>query len=54
MTPDTLGEIYAYLPTWTEVGVTAGIFGVGGLVFTFLVKASLPILLRPAGPKSAA
>ncbi len=45
MTPDTLGEIYPYMPTWTEVGVTAGIFGVGGLVFTFLVKAAIPIVI---------
>lgn len=45
MTPDTLGEIYPYMPTWTEVGVTAGIFGLGGLVFTFLVKAATPIVI---------
>jgi Ni/Fe-hydrogenase subunit HybB-like protein len=51
MTPDTLGEIYEYQPTLTEIGVTIGVFGVGGLVFTFLVKAAIPILLgtRKAG-----
>jgi len=53
MTPDTLGEIYEYWPTWTELGVTLGVFGLGGLVFTFLVKATIPILLgehgHPAG-----
>ena len=46
MTPDTLGEIYEYKPTLTEVAVTAGIFGLGGLVFTLLVKSAMPILLR--------
>ncbi len=45
LTPDTLGEIYEYTPTLTELGVTAGIFGLGGLVFTFLVRAAIPILL---------
>ena len=45
MVPDTLGEIYSYTPTITEVGVTAGVFGIGALVFTFLVKAAIPILL---------
>lgn len=46
MTPDTLGEIYEYKPTLTEVGVTTGIFGLGGLIFTVLVKSAMPILLR--------
>ncbi len=44
LTPDALGEIYEYVPTITELGVTAGIFGLGGLIFTFGVKASLPLL----------
>jgi Ni/Fe-hydrogenase subunit HybB-like protein len=44
MTPDTLGEIYEYTPTLTEWSVAAGIFGVGFLVFTVLVKIAVPIL----------
>jgi molybdopterin-containing oxidoreductase family membrane subunit len=44
MTPDTLGEIYEYRPTATEWGVAAGVFGVGFLVFTVLVKVAVPIM----------
>ena len=53
MTPDTLGEIYEYTPTLTEVGVTTGIFGLGGLVFTLLVKSAMPILLRAQEQQAA-
>lgn len=45
MTPDTLGEIYEYTPTATEVQVACGVFGIGFLVYTLLVKVSIPILL---------
>jgi molybdopterin-containing oxidoreductase family membrane subunit len=45
MTPDTLGEIYEYRPTAMEWGVAVGIFGVGSLVFTLLVKVAVPILV---------
>ncbi len=44
MTPDTLGEIYEYKPTLVEWGVTVGIYGIGFLVFTFLVKLAVPIM----------
>ncbi len=44
MTPDTLGEIYEYTPTANEWAVAAGIFGIGFLVFTVLVKVAVPIL----------
>ncbi len=44
MTPDTLGEIYEYTPTVNEWAVAAGIFGIGFLVFTVLVKVAVPIL----------
>jgi molybdopterin-containing oxidoreductase family membrane subunit len=43
-TPDTLGEIYPYTPSTTELGVALGIFGVGALVFLLLVKIAVPIL----------
>ncbi len=45
MTPDTLGEIYEYTPTLTEWSIALGIFGVGFLVLTILVKISVPILV---------
>jgi molybdopterin-containing oxidoreductase family membrane subunit len=44
MTPDTLGEIYEYTPTATEWMVAAGVFGIGFLVYTLLVKIAVPIL----------
>jgi molybdopterin-containing oxidoreductase family membrane subunit len=44
MTPDTLGEIYEYRPTLTEWSIAAGVFGVGFLVFTVLVKVAVPIM----------
>jgi Ni/Fe-hydrogenase subunit HybB-like protein len=44
MTPDTLGEIYEYAPTATEWSIAAGVFGVGFLVFTLLVKIAVPIM----------
>jgi molybdopterin-containing oxidoreductase family membrane subunit len=44
MTPDTLGEIYEYTPTMTEWMVAAGVFGIGFLIYTLLVKIAVPIL----------
>ncbi len=45
MTPDTLGQIYEYKPTPMEWGIAAGVFGIGFLVFTVLVKIAVPILV---------
>ena len=45
LTPDVLGEIYLYRPSLTEVQVGAGIFGVGFLVFTLMLKVAIPIAL---------
>ena len=45
LTPDTLGEIYEYYPTLTEVRVAAGVFAVGFLVFTLMLKVAVPIVL---------
>ncbi len=45
MTPDTLGQIYEYRPSAVEWGVAAGVFGIGFLVFTLLVKIAVPILV---------
>ena len=43
-TPSTLGEIYEYGPSRTEVEVAVGIFGVGFLVFTLMLKVAIPIM----------
>jgi len=53
MTPDTLGEIYEYLPTWNELFVAQGIFAIGSLVFIFLVKVATPIMLEYNSRESA-
>jgi Ni/Fe-hydrogenase subunit HybB-like protein len=45
LTPDTLGEIYEYSPSPTEVWIAAGIFSVGFLLFTLMVKVATPIML---------
>lgn len=44
-TPSTLGEIYVYTPTMTELRVAAGVFAVGFLLFTALLRIAVPILL---------
>ena len=44
-TPSTLGEIYQYQPSATELFVAAGIFAVGFLVFTLMLKVAVPIML---------
>jgi Ni/Fe-hydrogenase subunit HybB-like protein len=44
MTPDTIGEIYEYVPTWTEIRVGAGIFSIGFMVFTVLCKIAIPVI----------
>ncbi|MFH2005254.1 MAG: sulfate reduction electron transfer complex DsrMKJOP subunit DsrP [bacterium] len=45
LTPDVLGEIYEYFPSWTELKVTAGIYAAGFLLFTFMVKIANSITL---------
>jgi molybdopterin-containing oxidoreductase family membrane subunit len=57
MTPDTLGEIYGYTPTPNEWMVATGVFSVGFLVFTVLVRVAVPIMsgtLRVEGAPEAA
>ncbi len=41
--PDPLGEIYVYLPNLLELMVSFGIWAVGLLVFTLLIKVAIPI-----------
>ena len=45
LTPDSLGEIYLYLFTSTEFRVAAGVFAIGFLVFTLMLKVAVPISL---------
>ena len=45
LTPDALGEIYQYYPTITELRVAAGIFAIGFLAFTLMLKVAVPIAL---------
>jgi Ni/Fe-hydrogenase subunit HybB-like protein len=42
--PSPLGEIVEYTPTLNEVLVTLGIWAVGLMVFTILVRISIPVL----------
>jgi len=54
LTPDTLGEIYEYSPSRTEYLVAAGVFAVGFLLFTLMVKVATPIMLGEfKGPSAA-
>ena len=55
-TPDTLGQVYEYVPSAIEVRVSAGIFGIGFLLFTLMVKVSIEILagrMSAGGPQEA-
>jgi len=45
LTPDTLGEIYEYYPTLNELRVAGGIFALGFLVFTLMLRVAVPISL---------
>jgi len=53
LTPDTLGEIYVYAPSLTEYRVASGIFSIGFLVFTLLVKLAIPFMkMHDSGPSA--
>ena len=43
-TPDTLGQVYRYFPSITEIRVAMGVFGIGFLVFTLMVRIAVFIL----------
>ena len=45
LTPDALGEIYVYFPTLNELRVAQGVFAIGFLVFTLMLKVAVPISL---------
>ena len=42
-TPGTLGEVYEYTPSSTELLILVGVVGVGILVFTLLCKVAIPL-----------
>ncbi|MBF0519552.1 MAG: polysulfide reductase NrfD [Nitrospirae bacterium] len=41
--PDTLGEIYDYLPSYIELSLSAGIWAFGAFFYTLLLKIAIPI-----------
>jgi Ni/Fe-hydrogenase subunit HybB-like protein len=41
--PGVLGEIYEYGPSLVEKGVALGIWAIGALVYTFLLKFAIPV-----------
>jgi molybdopterin-containing oxidoreductase family membrane subunit len=45
MTPDTLGELYEYSPTLTELRIGVACFAVGFLVYTMLTKVAVAIMM---------
>jgi molybdopterin-containing oxidoreductase family membrane subunit len=50
--PTPIGEIYEYTPSFPEIAISIGIWGLGLLLFTLLAKAALPIecgILRRPG-----
>jgi molybdopterin-containing oxidoreductase family membrane subunit len=54
MTPDTLGEFYEYVPTWTEIRIGAGIFSIGFMIFTVLCKIAIPLIQQSQGVTTGA
>ncbi len=42
--PSPLGEVVEYLPTWNETLVCLGIWAAGLLVYTILVRVTVPVL----------
>jgi molybdopterin-containing oxidoreductase family membrane subunit len=51
LTPDALGEIYEYVPSTTELQVAAGVFSIGFLAFTLMLKVAVPISLGEFGSR---
>ena len=49
--PDPLGEIYEYVPNLLELMVSFGIWAIGLLVFTLLMKVAIPIRDRGIQPR---
>lgn len=45
-TPDTLGQIYIYRPSLTEIRTTVAIFSIGFLVFTLMTRVAVAIIFE--------
>ena len=45
-TPDTLGQIYIYRPSMTEIKISMGIFAIGFLIFTVITKIAIAIIFE--------
>ena len=45
-TPDTLGQIYVYTPSMTEIRTAVMIFSAGFLLFTFVTKIAIAIVFE--------
>ena len=48
--PTPIGEIYEYTPSFPEIAISVGIWGLGLLLFTLLAKAALPDRMRQPAP----
>jgi molybdopterin-containing oxidoreductase family membrane subunit len=44
-TPDTLGQVCEYTPSLSELLIAAGVFSLGFLLYTVMVKVAVPIML---------
>lgn len=42
--PNPLGEIVEYFPTWNEILICVGIWAVGAIIYTILLRCTTPIL----------
>lgn len=45
MIPSPLGEFSEYTPTWTEIGIVAGNWAIGFMIFTILAKGAIGVML---------
>ena len=45
-TPDTLGQIYIYRPSLTEIKIAVAIFAIGFLIFTLMTKIAIAIIFE--------
>jgi hypothetical protein len=41
--PGTLGEIYEYSPTNVEILITIGVWAIGALLYTLMLKFAIPV-----------
>ena len=50
--PSPLGEVVEYSPSMVEIGVSAGIWAAGMLVFSALLKIGLPLQAKNGNGES--